>query len=187
MANKTDVRVLKTKQKLRQAFTELIRDDGHIESVSISQICFSAGVNRNTFYAHYNDVISLYDDVKKSYYDCFMSEISKKKKDGENTQKTVTYLIRLLETNRILFSRLFSDEKGMEYLKSLVEYCLSDVMKNISVNTTLVTTRDFSLFITGGVTNLIVDWIKAGDTDVLPEQLGARISFFIYNIRTNYV
>ncbi len=185
MANKVDVRVLKTKQKLQQALVELLKDN-RIEDISISEICTTGEVNRNTFYAHYSDVFALFDDVKEVYYQYFISEIGKMKTSGENTQRIITYFLQSLETNRKLFASLFADRMGLGYLKQVVENCLSDALRAINVNTQLVTTKDFSLFIIGGVTNLIEEWLN-DENYIDPKDMGAKVSFFIYNIKTNYV
>jgi hypothetical protein len=124
--------------------------------------------------------------VKEVYYNYFLGEIEKMKTGGENTQRIITYFLQSLETNRKLFASLFADRMGLGYLKQVVEHCLSDALKAINVNTQLVTTRDFYLFIIGGVTNLIEEWLN-DENYIDPKDMGAKVSFFIYNIKTNYV
>ena len=52
---KTDLRVIKTKKAIRQAFAELMSRKP-IEEISISDISAEALINRKTFYAHYASV-----------------------------------------------------------------------------------------------------------------------------------
>ena len=51
---KTDRRILRTRQALRHALMELIREKGY-ESISVEEIANYANVGRATFYVHYHD------------------------------------------------------------------------------------------------------------------------------------
>ena len=51
---KTDLRVLKTKQALRNSFIDLIREKT-FESITVNELCDQAMVRRATFYKHYAD------------------------------------------------------------------------------------------------------------------------------------
>jgi AcrR family transcriptional regulator len=54
MKNKTDRRIQRTRQSLRAALLELIREKGY-DSISIEEITARANVGRATFYLHYKD------------------------------------------------------------------------------------------------------------------------------------
>ena len=74
--NMNDMRVVKTKKALHQGLLSLLKDRP-LESISVSMLCREAGVNRGTFYLHYKDVGSLFDehlqhilkDLEDSYYE----------------------------------------------------------------------------------------------------------------------
>lgn len=53
-------RQTKTELKLQQALTELLPTKG-LASMTVSDICRTAGINRGTFYAHYIDKYDLVD------------------------------------------------------------------------------------------------------------------------------
>ncbi len=59
---KTDLRVIKTRKGLREAFVELSLTK-RIEDMKISEITTLAEIARKTFYLHYKDVMELADDV----------------------------------------------------------------------------------------------------------------------------
>lgn len=58
---KSDHRIRVTKMLIRRAFTELLRNEP-IQSISVKELCETAGINRGTFYSHYTDI---YDLMKK--------------------------------------------------------------------------------------------------------------------------
>ncbi|OZB93669.1 TetR/AcrR family transcriptional regulator [Paenibacillus sp. XY044] len=57
---KTDLRIVRTKQSIRKAFYELIREKGY-EAITIQDIADRAMINRNTFYLHYQNKPDLLD------------------------------------------------------------------------------------------------------------------------------
>ena len=62
MKNKTDVRVLKTKEKLNKALRSLLTEKG-ISDITVNEICDRAGIRRATFYKHYSDKIAFMSGV----------------------------------------------------------------------------------------------------------------------------
>lgn len=62
MKNKTDVRVLKTKDKLNKALRSLLTEKG-IADITVNEICDRAGIRRATFYKHYSDKIAFMSGV----------------------------------------------------------------------------------------------------------------------------
>ena len=51
----SDHRVRVTKLMLRKAFTELLSKKP-LQSISVKELCELAGINRGTFYTHYQDL-----------------------------------------------------------------------------------------------------------------------------------
>lgn len=79
--NKNDLRVIKTKKALHQAFIELINEK-NFENISITDICKKAQVNRGTFYGHYvqkedlfNEVMEeIMNDLLKAYFEPYFHQ-----------------------------------------------------------------------------------------------------------------
>ncbi|GIO29767.1 MULTISPECIES: TetR/AcrR family transcriptional regulator [Paenibacillus] len=60
MNKKTDLRVLRTRQSIRKAFFELIKEKGY-DAITIQDIADRAMINRNTFYLHHQNKPDLLD------------------------------------------------------------------------------------------------------------------------------
>lgn len=58
---KTDLRIIKTKEALHEALLATLKEKP-LESISISEICRTAKVNRGTFYLHYNQIEDLFEE-----------------------------------------------------------------------------------------------------------------------------
>ena len=54
----TDLRVIRTKKLIKDAFFSLIEEQG-FEAVTVKQLTERAGINRGTFYSHYVDKFEL--------------------------------------------------------------------------------------------------------------------------------
>lgn len=71
----TDRRVQRTRQLLKQAFLEVVREKG-FTAISIQDITDRANVNRGTFYAHFTDKYALletviYEEMQRIVIDSF--------------------------------------------------------------------------------------------------------------------
>ncbi len=53
-----DLRIIRTKEAIRDALVELI-DEKSFEAITVKDITTRAGINRGTFYAHYQDKVDL--------------------------------------------------------------------------------------------------------------------------------
>ena len=63
LAEKTDKRSLKTKRAIKDAFIRLMSEKD-ISQITIKELALTADINRKTFYAHYNDVYDILDDIE---------------------------------------------------------------------------------------------------------------------------
>ena len=64
-----DHRTRVTKMLIRRAFTDLLRVKP-VQSISIKELCEKAGVNRGTFYAHYQSVHDLLMQMEDTSVGC---------------------------------------------------------------------------------------------------------------------
>lgn len=58
MSNKTDKRIINTKNKIKDSFLSLL-EEKKIEKITVKEICERADVTRGTFYAHYENEYDL--------------------------------------------------------------------------------------------------------------------------------
>lgn len=83
MDKKTDLRVLKTRKGIQEAFWEL-RAKLPLEKIKVRDLCRLAMINPATFYHHYTDVFALSDEIenaaiercfaKFAYKDCLFTD-----------------------------------------------------------------------------------------------------------------
>lgn len=67
MVQQADLRVIKSKMSIRNAFLRLIEEKGY-PNITIKDIAESAMINRKTFYRHYESIDTLCDEVIKDTF-----------------------------------------------------------------------------------------------------------------------
>ena len=60
--NFTDLRILKTQERLQNALLELL-ETKELKEITVKEICDKAGISRNAFYQHYRYKEDLYDQM----------------------------------------------------------------------------------------------------------------------------
>lgn len=75
LVNLKDPRVLRTRQLIREAFSELLRSKG-FDAISIKDIAQKASINRATFYDHYVDKYALLDEkIEQAFHGMIPEEV----------------------------------------------------------------------------------------------------------------
>ena len=60
--SKTDLRVVRTRKLIRDAFMDMVDEVG-VARITVKDLTERAGINRNTFYLHFESIEALYDSV----------------------------------------------------------------------------------------------------------------------------
>ena len=76
---KTDLRIVKSKKAIKDAFLMLIKEKGY-NNITITEIADRALINRKTFYMHYETKQALYDEICNELIDVL---------DPESTMETL--------------------------------------------------------------------------------------------------
>lgn len=97
-----DPRVQRTQQALRTALFHLLETQA-LSDITVTRLCQTAGINRRTFYIHYQNVTEVFTDYETELAAQLRAGITAKHPDVDSLLATV---------NTILFSNF----KGFRYL-----------------------------------------------------------------------
>lgn len=123
----TDLRVVRTKTMIKQAFLELMDEQG-FEAVTVKALTERAGINRGTFYSHYVDK---YDLMEKSIEAIFHEAEVKLVKNlpdvfgnqqGPAPYQLLVPFIRFIEQNKILMKPLLGPNGDAQFQARLRTY-----------------------------------------------------------------
>ncbi|MCX2186712.1 TetR/AcrR family transcriptional regulator [Limosilactobacillus pontis] len=115
--NKTDPRVIKTRNSLRKALVYLMRRD-KIENISVQKITETANLTRGTFYLHYRDKQDFIESAMKDILDDFFAQVMVDSENfGLSKERTVQVIslqkaFQYIENNADIFDVLLNDENN---------------------------------------------------------------------------
>ena len=122
-----DRRIEKSKKALRAAFWQL-RAKKSLQDIKISELCQAAEVNKTTFYAHYQNIYELSEDVEKHLLYQVISDIPRNQDyTFENTASYTLEITRAFERHRKDLAILFRD-RDVSHLGGYLEQVMKAVI-----------------------------------------------------------
>ena len=177
--NRVDVRIVKTKERLRRALLDLMVERG-LDEISISEVCDKAGVNRNTFYSHYASVKALLEEIEAQFLEELIKAINISSESVNSVKGLLTLILEKVRENRDMCMLIFSEHGDKNFLRSILTFFLPNAVRNWADNLHLPE-KDASLlfyFISGGAVSIIEEWVRGGfdwdDKDIV-EKLDSMI------------
>lgn len=140
MVNQEDLRVIRSKKMITDAFIELIEEKGY-ENITIKDIAERAMVNRKTFYSHYESKAVLFGEIVKETLELLMKDSQHEKLDLDNAilsinlDREIQIMLRNITDNKRLFKIMFGDISSYE-LRAQIEKLLQTKISNRIVKVT---------------------------------------------------
>ena len=168
----TDLRIVKTKSKLREALKDMMEQIS-FDQITVNDLCEKANIRRATFYKHFSDKY----DFLASVVSCLQDEISEKVEKIETSDDHIEYyteylkgIIDFLEENRQLVNLIITSEAFPEILtvilrgtsSTLVRDLTRDKANGIRLPASVETTASF---INGGLSTIVGNWLRAEAPD----------------------
>ncbi len=175
-----DLRVQRTHKLILDALIELTIQKG-FANVTVRDITRRAGINRATFYRHYQDKFDLLDRYYQAVYELVDAPESLSPQAGEgDSEKTASGLVRMLEhiSANAEFYRAMLGKNGdpafVEKIRQYVEKRLRHALPEAILRKGLLVDLYLSYMSSGSV-GAVLWWLEQG-MPYTPEELAA-ISF----------
>ena len=155
---KLDPRVKRTRLLLEQAFMDVLREKG-FQTITVQDITERAGVNRATFYAHFDDKYALLDHTIRQG---FLQEVEK----------------------RMLHACHFSTDNLRNLIVAVCEYT-----RNVNSHCKPPQPQFESLVETqvkGVLYELLLKWLGQMEVEVAPETAATAASWAIYGLAAQW-
>lgn len=170
--NKTDPRVVKTRNSLRKALVYLMRRE-RIEDISVQKITETASITRGTFYLHYKDKQDFIKSAIKEILDDFFAEVMVDSDDFSlSTKRTVQVFsvskaFRYIEKNADVFDVLLNSKKTdffYEQMYDRLAKCLANYCNTVNdaQNQQPVPLQLQISFIDSAFLGLVRHWLRDG-------------------------
>lgn len=164
MARKLDYRVMLTQKMFKAAFLQLIKDKA-INDITIRELCAVAGVNRGTFYSHYEDIYDLLRQIEDEMYEKLTNTVSEYLLEDHNVKQFYYELFRFFHDNSEMCIMLFGKNSDYNFVNKLLDYGQKIFMK-----TYVDSLQDADVpkmvmcynFISGGCIRILRLWMAGG-------------------------
>lgn len=163
MPMKTDLRVIKSKKAIKEAFLQLIKEKSY-GNITITDIANKAMINRKTFYMHYETKENLYNEI----IDELLEEITPPivyegihSLNGKEQRTAVTHLLLKIKEHKDVFEILINDNTNQEFITKLKTKLINELFFRSHIDLTgkdtlftfdLLSEAYFSLF------KVIIQW-----------------------------
>lgn len=170
---KTDLRIRRTKKSIRDAFFELIDENG-FDSVTVKDITDRALISRNTFYLHYEDKFDLLNKISNELMRKVYWRVSKdliKIKDLDFTIDCTAMLLisiqQVIDEDRDLYRLLLTDP-GTVVFSEKIEKTIRTALDLIKGDIEGISDLSIEYIITG-MKGVIRYWVTHDNMDIQTE------------------
>lgn len=172
-----DTRVQFTKMKLREAILELLKNKS-IDKITIKEICDRAGLNRGTFYLHYDSPSDLLKDIENQ----FLEENRKLlqsflKKARQQEPHVIEALFASIKKNRDIVCILLGPHGDPYFASEILGIMRSGVLDQWQSEFPEYKREDIDFifdYVLMGSTRLILNWLQ-DSLDIPTSQFAKRI------------
>lgn len=173
--NKSESKYFNTAKKMDKALISLL-EHKPFEYITVSEICKTAGVNRSTFYLHYENTIDLLNETARFLLDDFVSYFNIDTKNIANKIRESSldelvfisdeYLhpyLSYISENQCVFRTVLSHSSSFgfnEIFQRLYENIFNPVLERF--NYPLSNRKYAMMFYLNGITAIVTEWLKDG-------------------------
>ena len=166
--NFTDLRILKTQERLQNGLLELLKTK-ELKAITVKEICDQAGISRNAFYQHYRYKEDLYDQMVAKATERIRNALVPIVPDASQIQQDTVrqYARRIVEgisEVRELIDVMLKGDVGI-FLRQLTDLIFGQSLTNAIPFFNLKDTNELRLyyeFISAGMAAFIIRWIIEG-------------------------
>ena len=171
--NKNESKYFNTALLMDEALIHLL-DKKDIEFITVKEICEKAGVNRSTFYLHYESIDDLVEEtmeyINKKFVDYFNADASNFISGIHDLpiedlnlvqEKYLTPYLGFIKENKKIFKASFSNPRGMKCLEkytSLEKYVFVPILSRFDIPAN--EKKYFIKFYIQGIIAIIKEWVK---------------------------
>lgn len=178
---KTDLRVIKTKKAIRNAFAELLSEKD-IQKITIKDIADAAVINRKTFYNYYAGVYSVVDEIENEIIMAFIDAL----RDVDFKQllhepyEIFKKLTTIINSDFDFYSHLMKMDSNTSLISKIIQALEVNIKKSfseqISMNkSTLDLVFDYAI---AGMITVYQKWFNSDRTESI-EEISKALSIIV--------
>ena len=168
-----------TKRLIKEALLDILKTKS-IQMITVRELCDAAGVNRTTFYNHYNGVYEVLGEIEDNFLEQFRKEDNLPDSEYSLELHMEKLLHWLMQNSDIALLLLTNNVDPNFSIKLMQGKPNSTVWKRI-VNQYPENERELLVeFISGGAYSLVCHWLQNGCKET-PKQIASLLAQIIHN------
>lgn len=190
----TDLRIIRTKESIREALVELIEEKG-FEAITVKDITTRAKINRGTFYAHYQDKYDLMTkceeeimlEISRIAKQNFPAVIATLETDSLNSKpfQLAILLFEYLNENNGFMKALLGPKGDLSFQTRLKDFMWKTIFGNesnalIKKDSLLVPAQYLVSYIASAHIGVIQQWLNSGRKET-PHEMALILSTITLN------
>ena len=166
--NKTDRRIVKTKESIRKAFLQLIQSK-EFHKITVTELADTANIDRKTFYLHYNSISEILEEFEAELAGKVMALLKSHKNFDINF--FFQGLNKIMMEDIGLYHRI-SETTSYSFLQTKCKDILKNTIKESFYGKTGMTAQKFNVYaeyIASGIIGIYTDWLRSNSGMPLEE------------------
>ncbi len=157
-----DRRVKYTKSIIKDTFLNLLGEKD-INSITVTEVCKIADINRATFYRYYDDCYHLLRVIEEEFMEELTNSSPMINLPDESVYEFTYGVLKVFENNKKLIRLLFNTNNNIYFLNEVLEYCYNKCVEKWSNLFPSIEKNNIeykTVFIFNGALGVINYWIK---------------------------
>lgn len=123
-------RAMETRQRIQETLLKMLEEQ-ELDQISVSQLCKRADINRSTFYAHYNDVTDLIQEIEMEIGAELLGELPQEQLVTESVMRLdyLTMLLGRIRNHQLFYRAYMSSSYGQRQMNWGFAQLLDGVMR----------------------------------------------------------
>lgn len=178
-----DIRVIKSKEALFDTLLNLLKSN-NFDSITVSQLCKEARVNRSTFYAHYTNI----DELFNAHFKHILADLEQRyilinQKLLSPATDSMVPLYEHIFAHRKVYDVLLSEHAPMTYAlqfqQAIMDYPSEIITRHLDKRIDLDL---YYAFCSGATYGMIYHWKKT-NYQLTPQEMGVyTVTFFKHQL-----
>lgn len=150
----------RTHEKIKKAFAELLAEKGSLNKISVAELSKRAEVTRGTFYAHFNNIFEVAEEIENEFISV-LEDSTKHMKDEEDFHVYLHQVFVFLAENEELYRKLLQSDAPLIFITKLNTQINDVVHKLVEQSLIKRPTLDLDvMFMTDAATFMIIRYFR---------------------------
>ena len=173
---------IRSKRMIREAFLALLQEKEY-QKITVTDIVNRADINRTTFYAHYPDVLGLFEEVENEIILEMFNLLSEFDYNTffDDPVPLMTKVIRYFESNTEFLRILVASNGSGTFIEKLKELFEQFMMANEAIPDETRQSPMYQIrisYFSGGIVNIMLRWLT-GKITCTPEDIAEQLGLLL--------